>query len=416
MKKILLSCLAVTASAGLNAQTIEEIVVTADLRKESTMNIAASVSVVSEAVIADRAAEHFEDVINAIPNVNFAAGSNRARFFQIRGIGERSQFINPINPSVGVLIDDVDFSGAATVATMTDVSQVEVLRGPQGTRYGANALAGLINIKTNDATAAPTLRLRLSAGDYGHRVLGLIAGGALSDAVNARLVIASSESDGYIDNDFLGRDDTNNRDELTLRGKLNWQTNDWKVGLTAARVDIDNGYDAFSLDNTRQTLSDEPGFDAQESTYFALKATRELSAGTLELRANHASSDISYGYDEDWSYTGIHPWGYTSTDHYFRDRDTLSLEARVISGPDARILSDSTDWVIGVYSLQSEESLTRDYTYAAGPFDSEYNFDTLAIFGQFDTALSDRLVLSTGLRFERRETDYNDSALVRFSP
>ena len=102
MKKILLSYLAVTASAGLNAQTIEEIVVTADLRKESTMNVAASVSVVSEAVIADRAAEHFEDVINAIPNVNFAAGSNRARFFQIRGIGERSQFINPINPSVGV--------------------------------------------------------------------------------------------------------------------------------------------------------------------------------------------------------------------------------------------------------------------------------------------------------------------------
>ncbi|MGB0691776.1 MAG: TonB-dependent receptor [Pseudomonadales bacterium] len=416
MKKILLSCLAVTASAGLNAQTIEEIVVTADLRKESTMNVAASVSVVSDAVIADRAAEHFEDVINAIPNVNFAAGSNRARFFQIRGIGERSQFINPINPSVGVLIDDVDFSGAATVATMTDVSQVEVLRGPQGTRYGANALAGLINIKTNDATAAPTLRLRLSAGDYGHRVLGLIAGGALSDAVNARLVIASSESDGYVDNDFLGRDDTNNRDELTLRGKLNWQTDHWKVGLTAARVDIDNGYDAFSLDNTRQTLSDEPGFDAQESTYFALKATRELSAGTLELRANHASSDIAYGYDEDWSYTGIHPWGYTSTDHYFRDRDTLSFEARMISGPDARILSDSTDWVIGVYSLQSEESLTRNYTYAPGPFDSEYNFDTLAIFGQFDTALSDRLVLSTGLRFERRETDYNDSALVRFSP
>ena len=416
MKKILLSCLAVTASAGLNAQTIEEIVVTADLRKESTMNIAASVSVVSEAVIADRAAEHFEDVINAIPNVNFAAGSNRARFFQIRGIGERSQFINPINPSVGVLIDDVDFSGAATVATMTDVSQVEVLRGPQGTRYGANALAGLINIKSNDATAAPTLRLRLSAGDYGHRVLGLIAGGALSDAVNARLVIASSESDGYIDNDFLGRDDTNDRDELTLRGKLNWQNDDWKVDLTAARVDIDNGYDAFSLDNTRQTLSDEPGFDAQESTYFAIKATRELRAATLELRANHASSDIAYGYDEDWSYTGIHPWGYTSTDHYFRDRDTLSFEARMISGPDARILSDSTDWVIGVYSLQSEESLTRNYTYAPGPFDSEYNFDTLAIFGQFDTALSDRLVLSTGLRFERRETDYNDSALVRFSP
>lgn len=417
MKRILLSGLMVAASAGLYAQTIEEIVVTADLREESTMNVAASVSIVGEAVIADRAAEHFEDIINAVPNVNFASGSNRARFFQIRGIGERSQFINPINPSVGVLIDDVDFSGAGTVATMMDVSQVEVLRGPQGTRYGANALAGLINIKTNDATPERTLRLRLSAGDYGHRVLGLIAGGALSDDVNGRIVIAASESDGYIDNDFLGRDDTNDRDELTLRAKLNWQlTDDWQVDLTAARVDIDNGYDAFSLDNTRQTLSDEPGFDVQESTYLALKATREMNAGTLELRANHASSDIAYGYDEDWSYTGIHPWGYTSTDHYYRDRDTLSLEARLISAPEARILNDSTDWVIGLYSLQSEESLTRNYTYAVGPFDSDYNFDTLAVFGQFDTTLSERLVLSTGLRFERRETDYDDSARVSFSP
>ncbi|MDP5002673.1 MAG: TonB-dependent receptor plug domain-containing protein, partial [OM182 bacterium] len=79
-----------------------------------------------------RAAQHFEELANAIPNVNYSSGSNRARFFQIRGIGERSQFVAPINPSVGFLVDNVDFSGAATIATMLDVEQVEVLRGPQG--------------------------------------------------------------------------------------------------------------------------------------------------------------------------------------------------------------------------------------------------------------------------------------------
>ena len=69
-----------------------------------------------EETIANRAAQHFEALIPAIPNFSFAGGTNRARFFQIRGIGERSQFIQPLSTSVGVMIDNVDFSGAASIA------------------------------------------------------------------------------------------------------------------------------------------------------------------------------------------------------------------------------------------------------------------------------------------------------------
>ena len=94
---------------------------------------------------------------------SFAGGSGRARFFQIRGIGERSQFGDPLNHSVGILIDNVDFSGAGTAATLFDVEQVEILRGPQGTRYGANALAGLINIKTKGPEREFGGHLRASA-------------------------------------------------------------------------------------------------------------------------------------------------------------------------------------------------------------------------------------------------------------
>ena len=72
----------------------------------------------------------------------------------MRGIGERGQFAEPLNSSVALLIDGVDFSGLGTAATLFDVSQVEVLRGPQGTLYGANALAGLINVVTPSSAAS----------------------------------------------------------------------------------------------------------------------------------------------------------------------------------------------------------------------------------------------------------------------
>ena len=127
---------------------LEEIVVTAEFRDTPLMQQAASTSIVSSDDIYDRAAQHLEEVLNLAPNVNYASGASRARFYQVRGIGERSQFVEPLNPSVGVLVDGIDFSGLGTAGTLFDVSQVEVLCGPQGTLHGANALAGLINITT----------------------------------------------------------------------------------------------------------------------------------------------------------------------------------------------------------------------------------------------------------------------------
>ena len=72
---------------------------------------------------------HLEEVLNQIPNVNFSSGASRGRFVQIRGIGERSQFSEPLNSSVGLIVDGVDLSGIGAAATLFDVEQVEVLRG-----------------------------------------------------------------------------------------------------------------------------------------------------------------------------------------------------------------------------------------------------------------------------------------------
>ena len=124
-------------------------------------------------------------------------------------------------------------------------------------------------------------------------------------------------------NQFLDRDDANGRDESTSRIKMRWLPNNrWVVDVSLSNTEVDNGYDAFSLDNNRITLSDEPGFDRQNSNYASVKS--KWSGQNYEITAilGAANSDIDYGYDEDWSFTGIHPIGYTSTDHYLRERKT----------------------------------------------------------------------------------------------
>lgn len=416
MYKFIFTVLLSLPAIGL-AEEIPEIIVSADFREATTLETASSVSVLTEEVIKAREARHLEDVINSVPNLNFASGTSRARFFQIRGIGERSQFSSPLNPSVGLLVDNVDFSGAGTIASMVDVEQVEVLRGPQGTRYGANALAGLINIKTKDPSERFEARFNASAAEYDTRTTGIMVTGPLSDAVSYRFTGEKHVSDGYIENDFLGVDDTNDRDELTLRGKLQIRPDeDWLVDVTLSRVDMDNGYDAFSLDNTRHTLSDEPGHDRQESTFLAVDSLWQLEAFDLQTIVGFADSDMEYGYDEDWSFVGIHPDGYSSFDNFIRNRKTQSYEVRAISNSTSRLFNDSTDWVLGFYSLLSDEDLQRQYTFLPADFFSTYDFETYALFFQLDTTLGESLELTTGLRGERRLTEYSDSENVAFEP
>ena len=403
--------------AAAAENTIEEIIVTADFRARSELDMATSVTVMTEAVIKSRSAQHFEELANAIPNVNYASGSNRARFFQIRGIGERSQFVAPINPSVGFLVDNVDFSGAATIATMLDVEQVEVLRGPQGTRYGANALAGLINVKTHDPEDQFAASLKLGAADYNTQAITAVVTGPVTESVSARLAVGSHRSDGYYENSFLRTKRNNSQDEQSIRGKLSAEMSaSWQLDLSLSHVDIDNGYDAFTLDNSRTTLSDEPGQDQQESLALAIDSSWQLDNFDLKLIVGLADSDMEYGYDEDWTFAGIHPDGYMSRDNYIRDRKTQSLEFRFLSNDSSRLFADSTDWLFGVYTLKSSESLKREYTFLASDFRSDYDFDTAAVFFQLDSSLSEKFTLETGLRVERRDTIYRDSELLDFSP
>ncbi|MGH8285698.1 MAG: TonB-dependent receptor plug domain-containing protein, partial [Steroidobacteraceae bacterium] len=129
-------------------EPLEEVVVTASLREQEASELPVSLTVLEGETLRRAGVQHFQDVLGLVPNLNWSAGSSRPRYFQIRGIGELEQYQGAPNPSVGFLIDDIDFSGIGMPATLFDVEQIEVLRGPQGTLYGANALAGMINVRT----------------------------------------------------------------------------------------------------------------------------------------------------------------------------------------------------------------------------------------------------------------------------
>src|ERR1700684_43736 len=184
-------------SAGAD-DTLEEIVVTATLRSTSVAELPQSVTVLDRDTLQGAGVQHFEDVLGLIPDLNWAAGTSRPRFFQLRGIGEVEQYQGAPNPSVGFLIDDIDFSGVGMPATLFDTRQIEVLRGPQGTVYGANALAGLISVRTEDPTPEFSLLGEATAGDYGTRAGGVALGDSLDDGeAGWRLTAQQYRSDGF---------------------------------------------------------------------------------------------------------------------------------------------------------------------------------------------------------------------------
>ena len=297
-------CLLLLPGVAWPTDKIDEIVVTADFRERLASDLPASITVLDGEEIDELSIQHFEELVMAVPNLNWSGDGHRARYFQMRGVGELEQYQGAPNPSVGLLIDDIDFSAIGTIATLFDLQQIEVLRGPQGTRYGANALAGLIYMRSAEPTADFDGRAELMAGDDGLLAGGLAIGGALNadDSVMGRFSVHHHESDGFRQNTYLRRDDTNGRQETTVRGRLKWFAGElWEFNLAALYADIDDGYDAFAIDNSLTMLSDKPGRDAQESIGASLRVDYDgFANATLTSITSFADSDIVFSFDGDW--------------------------------------------------------------------------------------------------------------------
>jgi outer membrane receptor protein involved in Fe transport len=401
---------------ALGQAATDEVVVVTGFRPEPLRQSAGSVAVIDAAAIERRGAEHLEAVIGTTANVTMTSGASRGRFVQIRGIGDLEQFVDPKHyPSVGISLDGIDLGGIANAAMLFDVDQIDILRGPQGTRFGAGALAGQIDISSTAPSATFEGYVDAGVADYATRMLGVAAGGPMGDTLKGRIAVQQHRSDGYIENRYLGRDDTNGYDETSVRAKLNWTPSDaTEFDLTVLEFDSDNGYDAFSLDNSRVTLSDAPGHDNQDLSALGLSGRWALAAGgSVELALSHTDNRIDYAFDEDWAYVGLcdgsvcNPGdGFSNTDRYVRERDDTSIDLRWLSDRAESSAPRRLDFVLGLYAEDRSETLARDYY---GPFSSRYDVERMALYGQLDVPLADRLKLTVGFRYEHFDDDYADS-------
>ena len=405
--------LALSTPTFSSEQDIEAITVTGHFHRITLDQLSASATVISEARLQSRQAEHLDSLLNIAPNVNFTAGASRGRFVQIRGIGERSLFAEPLNPSVSFLVDDFDFSGLAAAGVLFDTEQVEIYRGPQSTLFGSGALAGAIKISSQAPVDISSGRAEVRVASQDTYRVELAQGGALTNSLNYRAAVLHHRSDGFIDNQFLGRDNTNNINESAASLRFAWQAAEHtQVSLNYRWYDIDNGYDAFSLDNTRETLSDQPGFDRHQTHAVSLKSQTQFAWANMDIILTHAAHRIAYAYDEDWTFDGFHPFGYTSFDLYQRDIDMQTAELRFTSANDSLNDRQQMKWVTGVLYRRNEQQLARDYTFSDSLFSSRYQPDNLALYAQSEWPLAQNLNLLVGARVESFAFDYTDSAGV----
>ncbi|VUD51815.1 Pesticin receptor [Thalassocella blandensis] len=423
----------VVASSAF-ADTREEVVyVKGELRSQDLFKTSNSVTVLDEELLQNREARHLEDVLNVAPNVNFSSGASRGRFIQIRGIGERSEFSAPVNASVGIVVDGINFTGIGLGATAIDSAQMEIFRGPQGTLFGANALAGLINIVGNDASDTFSAEGKFGYGNFQSSHASITLNSPVNENIGWRIALANNRSDGYMENAYLNREDTNNINESSLRNLLQYKNGAHEFKFISYFIDVDNGYDAFSLDNDLITLSDEPGKDQQETFANALHYQHSFNNMAFKAVLSHANNDIHYGFDEDWSYREICAidsecafYQYSTTDEYTRKNDNTGVDLRLSSTGNEQLA-----WVTGLYFYQQDVALTRTYTNndpngdsfytpindpAISLYSSDFSVKQNAIYGQLDSRLTENLTLSTGLRYELYSADFSDTNAEQFSP
>ncbi|HRE05569.1 MAG TPA: TonB-dependent receptor [Opitutaceae bacterium] len=381
--------------------TLEPLIVTADLWAPRFERLAASVSVFDTSDLQARSVRHFGDLVEQVPNLTYTGGTSRPRYFQIRGIGENSQYEGETPDSaVRFVVDDFDFTGLGSLAGTFDVSQVEVLRGPQAGAFGANAAGGVIRLVTQAPTSFWTGRIESSLGEDGLREGGFAVGGPLvrdqPQKLMMRLAVHQHVSDGFRRNVTLNRD-TNARDELSARLRLTWNPSaEWRWEGAALVSQLNNGFDDFALDNNgRLTYSDQPGRDEQDSIAGSLRGTFQ---GWQSARLTSVSSgswvDSTYSYDDDWT-----AGSYEGFSRHTRERSVFNQELRLDSTRPARGVDR---WTLGAFFSRLDEDTAYTNTDPGNirGLVTRYEAVNAALFGQIAHRLSARTRVVLGLRWE----------------
>ena len=458
----LISIPTISYSADEDVSVFDEIVVTARKRAEYSQSVPIPISALNAEQLQIRNIVELTDIEKLAPNLSIQASAVNSGVLEVymRGIGQANWAI-PHDPKIGLYTDGVYAARPqGGLVDLYDLQRVEVLRGPQGTLFGKNTTAGLINIITNQPTQETEAKIRLGAGSDSHQLIEGMFNTPLSDSLAFRFSFLTKETDGFMINSITGKD-RGNEDTTSFRAQLKYDTDAYTANLAFSRFDQDeraslgscrftgpeNGalsgglgaianifgiYDALKA-NCRSTTKDvsldtSPNENnTAEKDSITLTQLFETQIGTIESITNYSELDAFSGT---WGWVMGNGPGVNFLEIH---DDTMSHE----QWSQELRLSGSTenmDWVVGLYAFEEDGESVLDVPLFRGVNPSPLlpaalagvalqtkllgseqqgsitNMQNQAIFFEGTYGLNDKLDLTIGARYTEDEREYTRSS------
>ncbi|AMT86710.1 MULTISPECIES: TonB-dependent receptor [Pseudomonas] len=418
-------------TAAANGSQLETVTVTTRRREESSQDVPTPMSVVSGQNLETQRVYRIQDLQQLVPSVNVAYMHARQSSVSIRGLGNNPAS-DGLEGSVGLYIDNV-YLGRPGMAVfdLMDIEQLEVLRGPQGTLFGKNTTAGVINISTRAPSFTPERSIETSVGEDGYfQTKGTISG-PLNDELAGRFSAYRTRSDGDIKNEYDGHD-LNGGSREGFRAQLLFKPNEnFNLRWIGDYNEEDSSAGTRVLYNTGPTIN---GVNLYESRASAAGATlvngrhRKVNLDNdqhVTVHQGGTSVEANWTLPSDFTLTSVSSyrfWNFTP-----RNDDGLNVPASYNAGvsvedkqysQEFRLASpkgEFFDYVVGAYYFGSDLD-NKSFAYY-GPQADIWNgtpagalanvssvgnghikTDSFALFAQGTWHLSERLDFTAGVR------------------
>ncbi len=360
-----------TGSQELQSSTIESVIVTAQKREERLQDVPLAVTAVSEEMLENMQINDTNNLVKAVPSLTFQAGNNPSNnSFRIRGVGTQL-FSLGVEPSVSVVVDGVvQARQAQNFTDFADIERVEVLRGPQGTLFGKNATAGVINVVTARPTHEFEAKTSFSAAeDEEYRWSGTLSG-PIGDTLRARVTGYYNDIGGYHINGANGADEGAS-EGYGVRGKLQWDATERLSFLLSADY-RDNEADCCQYglvaaqSPVRIALYDGAGVPIAEDTDYTWNSARTYAY------SKQKTYSLEAGYDMDRArLTSITAYQDFSIDTNF-EPDRLGASDPIFLSPTSNAQYDYNSTATRIRQFSQELRLDSDssgrLTYTAGAY------------------------------------------------
>ncbi len=404
----------------------QQITISARKRTERAIDVPLSISVISGSELQDRGAIRLSEA--AVPNVAFLGPENNALpSFSVRGVQSQNRANIGFDSGIGVYVDGIFMGrGAAFNLETFDIERVEFLRGPQGTLFGKNSIAGAISVVTRE----PSKKFEATASaDFGslnlRRLSGYLSTPLGSDAVRGSVAVYSGKRDGYMSNVATGSKDgdedvTSARVKLMIKPSsgldLTIAADHLKDKSVAASAHILSGYGAIAGSDKLTANENLPTLANRTVQGVGGTINYDLGSGlTLTSITSVRKLDTTRTSDSDVGPLNLVASSGTSVQKQW------SQELRVATNRKAAL-----EYVAGLYLYEQKASATSLSTFGpaapvlasirntTGNTFGDINSKTAAVFGNADWNLSDRLTLTGGVRYTSEKKTLAYQQVVNF--